>query len=226
MTYRILIVDDHPLIAMGLQFALRARGWEVEATSAPNEAAVVSHAGTFRPDYVVLDVHLGADVGSGVGLITPLRQIGASVVMLTGETDPFVLACCLEAGALGWIGKGAGLDEVISSIEDVVAGRTLIGSSARQALLEELRAERASRHRTLSPFERLTPREQRVLGGLIDGKSAEEIAESDFVSLTTIRTQIRGILHKLRVRSQLAAVAQANRAGWHPTAVRELVGAH
>ena len=55
-----------------------------------------------------------------------------------------------------------------------------------------------------------------MLGALIEGMSAEEIAEADFVALTTIRSQIRAILHKLGVRSQLAAVAQANRAGWQP----------
>ena len=55
-----------------------------------------------------------------------------------------------------------------------------------------------------------------MLGALIDGMSAEEIAEADFVALTTIRSQIRAILQKLGVRSQLAAVAKANRAGWQP----------
>ena len=65
-----------------------------------------------------------------------------------------------------------------------------------------------------------------MLGALLDGMSAEEIAEVDFVALPTIRSQIRAILKKLGVRSQLAAVAQANRAGWRPPAtVRELVGA-
>ncbi len=104
---RILLVDDHPLIALGLQLALTARGWEVETTSGPTAAAVVAHACIFGPECVVLDVHLGADVGSGVDLIGPLRRSVRSVVMLTGETNRFTLASCLEAGALGWIGKGA-----------------------------------------------------------------------------------------------------------------------
>jgi DNA-binding NarL/FixJ family response regulator len=225
MRGRILIVDDHPLIALGLQLALTARGWEVEMTSGPTAPAVVAHACTFRANCVVLDVHLG-DVGSGIDLIGPLRQVGAAVVMLTGETNRHMLASCLEAGALGWIGKGAGLDEVVASIEDAAAGRPLIGCANRAALLDELRTHRASRGRAMSPFQRLTSCEQRVLGALIKGMSAEEIAEAHFVALTTIRSQIRAILHKLGVRSQLAAVANANRAGWEPPApVRQLVGA-
>src|SRR5207342_314297 len=140
-----------------------ARGWEVETTSGPTAAAVVAHACIFGPECVVLDVHLGADVGSGVDLIGPLRQVGTSVVMLTGETNRFTLASCLEAGALGWIGKGSGLEEVVAAIEDAAAGRTLIGCAAREAVLDELRTHLASLGRVLSPFQRLTSCEQRVL---------------------------------------------------------------
>jgi DNA-binding NarL/FixJ family response regulator len=81
-------------------------------------------------------------------------------------------------------------------------------------MLDELRIERAGLRRALSPFERLTARERKVLAALVEGLSAEEIAESHFVSLTTVRSQIRAVLQKLGVRSQLAAVAYANRVGW------------
>jgi DNA-binding NarL/FixJ family response regulator len=74
----------------------------------------------------------------------------------------------------------------------------------------------------------LTSREQRVLAGLVDGLSAEQIAEEHFVALTTVRSQIRSILQKLGVRSQLAAVAMANRSGWTPPvddrAIAALIG--
>ena len=69
----------------------------------------------------------------------------------------------------------------------------------REALLDELRIERAGRQRALSPFERLTQRERCVLAALVDGLSAEEIAESQFVALTTVRSQIRAVLQKLGV---------------------------
>ena len=225
MTHRVLIVDDHPLIAIGLQLELLARGWQVETTSGPTAAAVIDHARSFQPECVVLDIHLGAAVGSGVDLIAPLRQTGASVVMLTGETERSILAACLEAGALGWIRKSAFLVEVVASIEDALAGRSLIGRASREAMLDELRMQRSSRHRSLSPFEQLTPREERVLSALIDGASAEEIANADVLALTTIRSQIRSILQKLGVRSQLAAVAKANRAGWRPRSAARPVAA-
>jgi DNA-binding NarL/FixJ family response regulator len=135
---------------------------------------------------------------------------GAQVVMLTAEMRRMVLAECIEAGAAGWIGKGAVLDEVDSIINLVLSGGTMIGRADRAALLDELRLARASMQRAQATFERLTHREALVLGALVDGLSAEEIAEAHFVALTTVRSQIRAVLQKLNVRSQLAAVAVAS----------------
>jgi two-component system nitrate/nitrite response regulator NarL len=216
MTGRVLIVDDHALVAVGLQLALSARGWTVEITDGPTAADVIEQARQFEPQCVLLDINLGEQVGSGIDLIAPLRTAGSSVVMLTAETRRAVLAACLEQGAAGWIGKDAFLDQVVATISDVLDGAPLLGRATREAMLDELRIERAGLRRALSPFERLTLRERCVLGALVDGMSAEEIAEAHFVSLTTVRSQIRAVLQKLGVRSQLAAVAHANRVGWKP----------
>jgi two-component system, NarL family, nitrate/nitrite response regulator NarL len=216
MTGRVLIVEDHALVAVGLQLALTARGWEVEITDGPTAADVIEHARRFQPQCVLLDIRLGERVGSGIDLVGPLRAIGSDVVMLTAETRRTTLAACLEEGAAGWITKDVFLDEVVSTLDDVLAGNPLIGRAVRDAMVDELRIERAGQRRALSPFERLTLRERRVLAALVDGLSAEEIAEAHFVALTTVRSQIRAVLQKLGVRSQLAAVAHANRVGWRP----------
>lgn len=102
------------------------------------------------------------------------------------------------------------LDELESTIDHVLAGGALIGRTDRAALLDELRLERAGMLRAHTTFERLSQREALVLDALIDGLSAEEIAETHFVALTTVRTQIHAVLQKLGVRSQLAAVAVAS----------------
>ena len=153
---RVLVVEDHALVAIGLQLALSARGWEVETTDGPTAADVIEHAHRFQPQCVLLDIGLGEGVGSGIDLIAPLRATGAEVVMLTAETRRAVLAACLEAGAAGWIGKDAFLDEVVAALDDVLAGTPLIGCAAREAMIDELRIERAGQRRALSPFERLT----------------------------------------------------------------------
>jgi DNA-binding NarL/FixJ family response regulator len=210
MTARVLVVDDHVLVATGLQMALSARSWHVETTSGPTALDIVEHAQRFQPQCVLLDINLNGVIGSGIDLIGPLLSTGAQVVRLTAERRRLVLAECIEAGAAGWVGKGADLDEVHAVLSHVVSGGTVIGTNDRAALIEELRHERAGRQRASAMFEGLTQREALVLGALIDGLSAEQIAGAHFVALTTVRTQIRAVLQKLGVRSQLAAVALAS----------------
>lgn len=210
MTAKVLVVEDQVLMAVGLQLALSGRCWEVETIGGPTALHVVAHAQRFQPQCVLLDLHLGSGVGSGIELIRPLLSTGAQVVMLTAEMRRMILAECIEAGAVGWIGKGAMLDELDSTLRHVVAGESIIGRADRAALLDELRLERAGTLRAHATFERLTQREALVLGALIDGLSADEIAEAHFVALTTVRSQIRAVLQKLGVRSQLAAVAVAS----------------
>lgn len=206
---RVLVVDEHTLMAVGLQMALTARSWNVQTTSGPTAHDVLVHAQSFEPNCVLLDIHHGGEFGSAIDLIGPLSSIGAQVVMLTVERRRMVLAECIEAGAVGWVGRSASLDEVDAMLGLVGGGGTVIGRADRSALLEHLRLERAGTLRAHATFEQLTRRETLVLGALVDGLTAEEIAEAHFVALTTVRSQIRAVLQKLGVRSQLAAVAVA-----------------
>ncbi len=209
MSRRVMLVEDQVLMAMALEIALRGRGWEVEAISGPSAEAIVELAQLFQPDCVLLDLNLG-NVGSGVDLIAPLMATGAHVVMLTAERRRLMLAECLQQGAAGWIGKGAALDEVDDTLAHVLDSGSVIGRADRDELLAELRLERSGHTRATATFEQLTHREALVLGALIDGLGAEEIAAAHFVALTTVRSQIRAVLQKLGVRSQLAAVAVAS----------------
>jgi len=211
VTYgRVLVVHSHAAVGAGLQLALSERSWEVEATCGPTPADITDAAHRFQADCVLIDVHLHHRDGGGINLIAPLVAEGAQVVMLTAERRRVTLAECLEAGATGWIGLDSGLDEVDSALQDVMAGRPIIGLPQRAEFLELLRAERLEASRASATFEQLTPREIGVLIALTDGLSADEIARENFVSVATIRSQIRSVLQKLGVRTQLAAVAIAD----------------
>ncbi|CAN5623899.1 response regulator transcription factor [soil metagenome] len=209
MSGRVLIIEEHALVALGLQLALSGRCWDVQTVSG-SASDVIAHAERFQPQFVFLDVHLGTEMGSGPDLAGPLSSRGAHVIMLTAEKRRTVLAECVEAGAAGWIRKSATLDEVDATLRHLLTGGTVIGRAERASLLDELRLERMAASRARARFERLTQRECRVLGALIEGMSAEEIAMAQFVALTTVRSQIRAVLQKLGVRTQLAAVALAN----------------
>lgn len=204
-----MVVEDHALVATALQISLANRGWTVEVASGPGADDVVAQAAAIRPDCVLLDINLGAQMGSGIDLVEPLTRLGAHVVMLTAERRRLVLAECVEAGAAGWISKGAPLDDVHVALDRVVAEGVLLGKGERAVLLDHLQRERSSTAKALAMFDTLTQREALVLGALVDGLSAEEIAATNYVALTTVRSQIRAVLRKLGVRSQLAAVAIA-----------------
>lgn len=207
---RVLVVEEHELMATGMQLALSQRGYHVETSAGPTAADVVAQAKRLQPECVLLDVRVGHRVGSGIELIEPLRATGAEVVMLTAERRRLVLAECLEAGAAGWITKCSALDEVDSTIERLLDGGAILGQTIRLGMLHDLREERARAHHARAVFSQLTERETLVLAALTDGLSADEIARDHVVALTTVRSQIRAVLNKLQVRSQLAAVAVAS----------------
>ncbi len=209
MTSRLLVVEEQALVAVGLQLALSGRNWDVETISDSTTTDLVARAEIFKPQCVLLDIHVNGGVGRGIELIGPMLSTGAQVVVLTSERRRVVLAECLEAGAAGWINLSAGVDEVDATLTHVLAGRPVIGRGERAALLDELRLDRASTLSSHAVFAQLTEREALVLGALIDGLAAEEIAHAHFVALSTVRSQIRSVLQKLGVRSQLAAVALA-----------------
>jgi len=112
------------------------------------------------------------------------------------------------------VGKTAAFDVVLDRILRAIRHDRAMPVAERDTLLAAVRERRAHDRDRLAPFESLTPREQAVLAELMEGSSAEQIAESSFVSTATVRSQIRAVLAKLSVHSQVAAVARAHRAGW------------
>jgi DNA-binding NarL/FixJ family response regulator len=208
-----MIVDDHELLAESLRLALVSEGYDVVVPVA-RPAEVYDAAQRTPPDVVLLDLDLGAAGGDGSVMVEALCVDGARVVILSGTRDRLLLAACLEAGAAGFVAKSAPLEDLLAAVHAASRGAAVTTDQARADLLAELRAARRQRRDQLAPFDSLTGRERFVLAQVIDGRSAADIAASSFVSEATVRTQIRGVLGKLGVRSQLAAVAAARRAGW------------
>lgn len=211
---RVLIVDDHEVLSEALALALRLEGFDHVAVAGDfTTEGVLEAAKKAEADVVLLDLHLG-DSSSGVPLIAPLVACGARVLILTAEQTPHLLAECLEAGATGLFDKVQPFDHLAHLISDAAQGRTVLEPAARDELVAALRQHRAEETSRLQAFSRLTAREGDVLRRLLDGRSAEEIAAAESVSMSTVRGHIRLILQKLGVNSQLAAVVLAHRAGW------------
>jgi DNA-binding NarL/FixJ family response regulator len=213
---RVLIVEDHALLAESLALALRLRGFEEVEIVDPvtlSAESVIDHVERSKPEVVLLDVFLG-DVGQSTPLIGGIVDHGAQVLILTASQDRVVLAQCLEAGATGVFDKAQPFDFLITSLTDAALGRTPMRPAVREELLASLDEHRRDNARLQGIFQRLTDREQSVLAAIVDGSTAEEIASDHYIAVSTVRTHIRSILEKLGVNSQLAAVALARRAGW------------
>lgn len=210
---RVMVIEDHGLLAQSLRLALSAEGMTV-CVPPLDSAEILAMAERESPEVVLLDLDLGPLGGDGSALIEPLVVNGARVVVVSGVTDRVRLAGCLESGAHALLSKDVPLEQLVDAVRRSASGEAVLASGERDALLAELRRLRAERRRELAPFEALTPRERAVLSAVIDGQSAADIASASFVSEATVRTQIRGVLTKLGVTSQLAAVAMANRVGW------------
>jgi DNA-binding NarL/FixJ family response regulator len=213
---RVLIVEDHELLAQSLHLALTAEGMASEVATLSSAEGLVEQVQTTRPDVVLLDLELGDPVGDGIPLVEPFVEAGARVVVVSGTTRRLRFAESVERGAYGFLPKSAPLDELVTAIHAAADGRPLLTEAQRLDVLTELRRERSERREAYAPFAQLSRREAAVLGQLMTGRSATDIAAAAVVSEATVRSQIRAILTKLGVGSQLAAVAVAQQAGWTP----------
>jgi DNA-binding NarL/FixJ family response regulator len=207
----VLIVDDHALVAQTLALALRTRAMEATVAADLRSNAVLDLALAIRPQLVLLDLDLGGGA-DGTELMPGLKAAGSRVLVVTGTTDRFRLAATVAAGAVGWVDKSTGFDELVDAVEHVARGGDLIGAQERCELLGEFRAGRAQRSELRARMGTLAAREHVVLRRLAAGLQAEAIAAELNVSVHTVRAQIRSIHRKLDVSSQLAAVAVARSA--------------
>jgi DNA-binding NarL/FixJ family response regulator len=214
MSPRLRIVDDHELLAFSLACALQARGFDAAPVSVTDPSALVAAVLEAAPDVVLLDLDLGGAVGCGASLVRPFTAAGIRVLVVSGTTERLEVAAALEAGAVGYVSKSEPFEVLLDSAARAASGEPVFDPAERQSLLAELRHRRALDAADRERFDRLTPRERQVLRALCDGESVTSIAADWVVSVPTVRSQVRAILQKLEVGSQLEAVALARRSGW------------
>lgn len=210
----ILVVDDHALIATTLVLALRAQGKDAHHVPVANAVTILAEAGRHRPGLVLLDLYLGSDTDkaapTGVDLVAPLRALGWHVLIVTAARDERAIAAAIAQGAAGWVSKAEPFEHMLRMALDAAAGRDVLPRAVRDKLLQ-LHWEQQQRSDGVEQrLARLSARERQVLDRLAAGQPAATIAQEFTVSLATVRAQIRAILAKLEVSSQLAAVAMVH----------------
>jgi len=220
--FRILIVEDHVLFGESLELVLSVEGYDVRRIEVPDNASspgtLLSTLVRLRPRIVLLDLDLGS-FGDGARLIAPLARVGVNVVVVTASNDRARWGEAIKRGARTVLSKGQPLSCILSTTRRINEGQPVMTYEEREDLLRIWHEQRSELQDTMARFSLLTARESQVLGRLMQGSTVHDIATVSVVSEATVRTQVKSILAKLKVSSQLAAVGMAHQVGWRPPAV-------
>jgi two-component system nitrate/nitrite response regulator NarL len=207
---RILIAGRN-LFAGALANALAAHGFATRHV--PADADIASGM-EWRPNLVIFDMR-SLDLAAGSALISQLHGLDLQVCVIDENDDVYRSNAWLAAGASALIDGSEPLDQLLRTINRLLRRGSLQQSARAPSQSMALTGStRRPQDGAIPRFANLTERERIVLAELTEGHCAEEIAQAAFVSISTVRSQIKAILQKLGVSSQLAAVALARRADW------------
>jgi DNA-binding NarL/FixJ family response regulator len=210
---RVLIVDDDDLMRAGLAAVLSSDKTVDVAGEASDGGRALEQVRALGPDVVLMDVRMPDLDG-----IAATREVVAAfpdakvVILTTFEQDDYIFGA-LNAGASGFLLKRTSPEELIAAIHTVAAGDSLLSPSVTKRVIERVAQQPAAE---LAPDERLdhlTPREREVLEQVARGLSNGEIAAELVIEESTVKTHVKRILMKLRLRDRVQAVIFAYESG-------------
>jgi DNA-binding NarL/FixJ family response regulator len=207
MTLRILLVDDHEVVRLGMKALLdRHQDFQVVAEAATEDEAVRQTV-AYEPDLVLMDIRLAG--GSGIEACQQIKQLRpeTQVLMLTSFAEDELLFAAIRAGASGYLLKQVGSGDMIRAIEAAARGESMLDPSLTQRVFVEVR--RSIKKEEAVAFADLTGQEKQVLALIASGKTNREIAAELFLSEGTVRNYVSSILSKLNVSNRAEAAAYA-----------------
>lgn len=205
---RILIADDHQILAEGLRSLLETE-FEVVGVVADGRELVAS-AKKHRPDVIVADVTMPSL--NGIEAAVQLRDAGVkvNVVFLTMHRDVAYARRAMETGAAGFVLKHSAASELVTAVREALQGRTYVTPMIAGELLQSYREDGAGLR---DSAKRLTARQREVLQHFAEGKSAKEIAAVLKISVRTAEAHKAHILEALGLRTTAELVQYAIRNG-------------
>ncbi|HEY7196791.1 MAG TPA: response regulator transcription factor [Gaiellaceae bacterium] len=210
---RVLLVDDDDLMRAGLKAVLSSDERVEVVGEAGNGRDAVERVRTLRPDLVLMDVRM-PDL-DGISATRELLALspGVKVVILTTfEQDDYIFGA-LSAGASGFLLKRTGPEELLAAIQTVAAGDSLLSPSVTRTVIDRMARQPTPEIGPSRLLDELTPREREVLELISRGLSNAEIASELVIEETTVKTHVKRILMKLRVRDRVQAVIFAYESG-------------
>lgn len=206
----VVLVDDHPVVRSGLRALIDSLpGFRVVGEAADGEAAV-REVQLRRPDVAVMDVLM-----PGIDGVEATRRIVASVprtavlVLSMAEQDDVVFGA-MQAGARGYLLKGAEQEELARALRAVVAGEAIFGSGVAERVLGLFAEDRGA---SAEPFPQLTPRERDVLELVAQGRRNAAIGDMLGMAPKTVANHLSSIFVKLRLADRSEAIVRAREGG-------------
>ncbi len=205
---RVLIIDDHALFRVGLQELLTRR--DITVIDAVGDGAEgVRIAQESLPDIVLLDLRM--PVMDGLTVLRRLRESGLTmpVAMLTTSTEERDLVESLRNGAQGYLIKDMEPDEVVSALQEIVDGSTVVAPELTGVLAKVVQGGGSDALPPEDPFGELTPREREILCHVAEGQSNKVIARNLGISDGTVKLHVKAVLRKLGLHSRVEAAVMA-----------------
>lgn len=213
MNTRILIVDDHEIVRVGLRTLLDSEEGLLVVGEASDGPSAVRQAAALSPDVVVMDVRLGAMDGIQACREIKSNSPAISVLILTSFASDDAVLSALMAGASGFLIKNTSRADFVRAVRVLASGQSLLDPAVTRKIIEQL-VSIASKS-VPEELSALSPREREVLVRLAQGDTNRQIAESLVISEATARHHVSNVLDKLGLhrRSEAAALAARLRLG-------------
>ena len=198
---KILLVDDHQMVRLGLKSYLELQEDIAEVSEAVNGREGVEQALASRPDVIVMDIVMPEMNGIEATLAILKEWPEAKILILTSYLDNEKIYPVLDAGAHGYMLKTSSAEEILRAVKKVAKGEFAIETEV---------SKKVEYHRNhIELHEDLTARERDILGLLAKGYENQRIADELFISLKTVKTHVSNILSKLEVSDRTQAVVYA-----------------
>lgn len=204
---RLMLVDDHEVVRMGLRMLLEQAPDVTIVAEAGSGDEAICLCSLHQPDVVIMDIRMPPG-GSGIDACRTIveRWPQTQVIMLTSFANDDLIADAIKAGAVGYVLKQVGTGELVRALDAVRQGAALLDPGVTRRVLAMMRQQGENKP---DPFKELTERELDVLRHLAEGRSNAEIAEVLVLSDKTVRNHISVILDKLHVNNRVEAATYA-----------------
>jgi two-component system, NarL family, response regulator LiaR len=207
---RVLIVEDDPMMQLGLEQSLSNTANIVVVGQADDGYTAVETAQRLRPDVIVMDIGLPRQDGIAATQQIKAAQPNVRVVMLTSHTTENEVIGALSSGADAYCVKGTSVDRLLTAIQAAYEGASYLDPQVARQVMEHLKPPANVEANVVG---QLSQRELEVLKLMVEGLSNPEIAAKLYLSPNTVKTHVRGIMNKLAVDDRVQAAVVALRAG-------------